>query len=253
MGILQEQTMVVQSCRYRHPVLGQVKVTVRANSSKISARWVGSEIQVNIPPMLPVKTYDDFIAKYQDSLALMRPKQYFFIGQHIESPDISISIVESPKVATVAVSVNKAKSALPGPTSYTLSVGTALLANGIGTPSVQSLINQNVIACAIHSAKSIVIDQARASAKRIGRAPLGWLIKDSKRALGKCSSSGIITLSPRLIFMPHELREFVICHEIAHLSELNHSPAFHSLCNSYLGGREKELSLMARKYKFPVF
>ena len=53
--------------------------------------------------------------------------------------------------------------------------------------------------------------------------------------------------------MPADLRRFVVCHELAHLSEMNHSAAFHRLCDSYLGGREAELNRAVKAFRFPVF
>jgi len=54
------------------------------------------------------------------------------------------------------------------------------------------------------------------------------------------------------VFLTRELREYIICHELAHLREMNHSAAFHRLCDSYLGGREASLEKKLREYRWPV-
>ena len=82
---------------------------------------------------------------------------------------------------------------------------------------------------------------------------MGWNVRRIKRALGKCSSKGIISLSPLLIFLPPDLVDFVIYHELAHLSEMNHSQAFHEICNRYCGGREAEYESRLRSFRFPVY
>ena len=51
-------------------------------------------------------------------------------------------------------------------------------------------------------------------------------IRDTKSRWGSCSSSGNISLSWRLILTPPEILEYVVAHEVAHLQEMNHSPAF---------------------------
>lgn len=43
---------------------------------------------------------------------------------------------------------------------------------------------------------------------------------------GSCNSRGEVRLNWRLIKAPHELIDYVVAHELAHLKHLNHSPAF---------------------------
>lgn len=54
-------------------------------------------------------------------------------------------------------------------------------------------------------------------------------IGDAKSRWGSCSSDGRIRLSWRLILAPPEVRRFVVAHEVAHLSHLDHGPAFKAL------------------------
>jgi predicted metal-dependent hydrolase len=43
---------------------------------------------------------------------------------------------------------------------------------------------------------------------------------------GSCSSTGQINYSWRLILAPDAARHYVVCHELAHLKHMNHSPKF---------------------------
>lgn len=43
---------------------------------------------------------------------------------------------------------------------------------------------------------------------------------------GSCSSNGTIMLNPALLFVPPEVRDYVIVHELAHLLEQNHSKKY---------------------------
>jgi predicted metal-dependent hydrolase len=51
-------------------------------------------------------------------------------------------------------------------------------------------------------------------------------INNAARRWGSCSGKGNINFSWRLIMCPPETIDYVICHELAHLNELNHSTRF---------------------------
>ncbi|MBQ7065937.1 MAG: M48 family metallopeptidase [Lachnospiraceae bacterium] len=59
-------------------------------------------------------------------------------------------------------------------------------------------------------------------------------IKDQKTCWGSCSKQGNLNFNWRLILMPEEILDYVVVHELAHLKQLNHSPAFWSLVESVI-------------------
>ncbi len=52
------------------------------------------------------------------------------------------------------------------------------------------------------------------------------IIRGQKTKRGTCSATKNIWLNWKLVKMPHDIAQYVICHELAHLTHLNHSPAF---------------------------
>lgn len=114
-------------------------------------------------------------------------------------------------------------------------------------------ISDCLLRCAGYLAPKFILPVAKEISRRLGVAPSRWEIGRGTRTLGTCHSSDRhISLSRALLFLLSELREYVICHELAHLTHADHSPAFHSLCNSYLCGREKELNRALKAFPWPI-
>ena len=72
------------------------------------------------------------------------------------------------------------------------------------------------------------------------------------RTLGHCSRSGVITISAYVLFFPQHLRQYIVCHELAHLTHFDHSEAFHRLCNEYCHGNETLWRREVRQFRFPI-
>jgi predicted metal-dependent hydrolase len=54
-------------------------------------------------------------------------------------------------------------------------------------------------------------------------------IRDQKTRWGSCSGTGAISLNWRIVLAPPETAEYIVIHELMHLKEMNHSPAFWGL------------------------
>ncbi|MFV2003296.1 MAG: M48 family metallopeptidase, partial [Paracoccaceae bacterium] len=51
-------------------------------------------------------------------------------------------------------------------------------------------------------------------------------LRDTRSRWGSCSAGGGLMFSWRLIMAPERVLQYVAAHEVAHLAEMNHSPAF---------------------------
>lgn len=117
---------------------------------------------------------------------------------------------------------------------------------------LQQLLGKVVMRVALALAPRILLPRAREIAGRVGTAPASWRVYSGRRVLGSCNSRGEVALSCACVFLPPELRDFIVCHELAHLTEMNHSARFHSLCDLYLGGNEKFLIGQLRRFQWPL-
>ena len=93
---------------------------------------------------------------------------------------------------------------------------------------------------------------AREVADGLELKPAGFEIGRGMRKLGHCTTKKVIQLSRNLMFLPEPLVRYIICHELAHLTHMNHSQQFHALCDQYTGGHEKELERQLRQFHYPI-
>ena len=63
-------------------------------------------------------------------------------------------------------------------------------------------------------------------AAKLGRPYTRLTLRDTRSRWGSCSSNGGLMYSWRLIMAPAPVLDYVAAHEVAHLAEMNHSPAF---------------------------
>lgn len=80
----------------------------------------------------------------------------------------------------------------------------------------------------------------------LGR-PHGKLtLRDTRSRWGSCTTRGDLMFSWRLIMAPPEVLDYVAAHEVAHLAEMNHSPAFWAVCERLAPGYEAPRAWLRR-------
>ncbi|HEY8594548.1 MAG TPA: SprT family zinc-dependent metalloprotease [Devosiaceae bacterium] len=75
-------------------------------------------------------------------------------------------------------------------------------------------------------AKTDLEAQVAIHARTLGVRPTAIRLRDQSARWGSCASSGRLNFNWRLIMAPGFVLDYVAAHEVAHLVEMNHSPAF---------------------------
>ncbi|MCR6629558.1 MAG: M48 family metallopeptidase [Magnetospirillum sp.] len=84
-------------------------------------------------------------------------------------------------------------------------------------------------------AKRLIVPRAHDMAARLERKPGRITVKDTRSRWGSCSSAGDLAFSWRLVLAPEGVLDYVVAHEVAHLVEMNHSPAFWAVVERLAG------------------
>jgi predicted metal-dependent hydrolase len=76
-------------------------------------------------------------------------------------------------------------------------------------------------------ARISLIAQSEAAALGVTYARIS--LRDQRSRWGSCSSRGTLSFNWRLVLAPHDVLDYVVVHEVCHLVELHHGPAFWKL------------------------
>lgn len=84
-------------------------------------------------------------------------------------------------------------------------------------------------------------------AARLGRRYSRITLRDTRSRWGSCSSKAALSYCWRLIMAPPEVLDYVAAHEVAHLAEMNHSPAFWAVLADLLPDHEASRKWLRRE------
>ncbi|MCM1163092.1 MAG: M48 family metallopeptidase [Muribaculaceae bacterium] len=226
------------------PQLGEVRITWR-RTSRLTARWDKGRVSIIVPLQCPAENALKYLEDARSFLVAHRKTGLFEIGRPLKldgGPTIHFEQSMSMKAGHITANVVDAS-------SYVISVSMDIDMN---SPEADGMISRVLMKVARHAAPATIIPEVRAEATRLGLNPNSISISRGHKVLGHCSPQGDIAISGACMFLPYELRRYVYCHELAHLTEMNHSERFHRLCNQYLGGTERQLIAALKNYKWPV-
>jgi len=79
------------------------------------------------------------------------------------------------------------------------------------------------------AALALALERIEHYSKFYGFSPQRVLVKNQKTRWGSCSHRGNLNFNYKILFLPQNLRDYIVVHELCHLKELNHSRKFWQL------------------------
>ena len=98
--------------------------------------------------------------------------------------------------------------------------------DGIFVPGPEARVGRRLGAHLREIARDRLAGASDDYAARLGRSYARISLRDTRSRWGSCTSDGGLMYSWRLIMAPPEVLDYVAAHEVAHLAQMNHSPAF---------------------------
>lgn len=95
-------------------------------------------------------------------------------------------------------------------------------------------------------AKALVAERVEFYRKQLGEEVQTVRIKDVRSRWGSCSSKRNLNFNWRLVMAPLEAVDYVVVHELCHLKEMNHSPAFWKLVEEIMPDYQRQRDWLKR-------
>ncbi len=99
-------------------------------------------------------------------------------------------------------------------------------------PGESHTIGRKVTSFLKREARSRLDEAVLRHAATLGVRPRAIRITDTVSRWGSCSTTRTLSFSWRIVMAPPEVLDYLAAHEVAHLREMNHSPAFWALVRS---------------------
>ena len=219
---------------------GQIVLRSRRGARNITMRVKPDGLYLTVPPRsrteAVLEALRPFRARLLEQYLQVKPKRIDF-GYRIQAECFRLSLAPgSWKCFTIRHTEEGMVIYCPPGTDFAL-------------PDIQLLLRNAVIRALKRAAESYLPPLLATWAERFRLTYNKVRITGARSRWGSCSGQNNISLSLFLMLLPEHLRDFIILHELCHTRHHNHSPQFHALLDSLVGGRERLLNRELKQYR----
>ncbi len=234
---------------FMHDVLGCVRLRVSRRARHFIATWKPGYLQLTVPAGATEEDVRMALSRMQPQLLKSRPAgaPWYESGRKVVCDDVTLTFIESDNISRgCSRSIKLAENgSVNGTIEYASDVDWSV-------PENMRVLYQQSMEVLYRVALTRLPLTVEPVFDRLGVRPRSWKVSRGRRILGTCRSNGEINISCAVMMLPRHLREYIVCHEVAHLTHPNHSPAFHALVDQYTGGKEKSLQAELRAFDWPL-
>ena len=229
---------------FEDPDFGYVEVHLRRGMRRITVKRKNDYLLVTAPRGMDGKDIVKAFNQMKPQIASLKMQQVqYYIGQVIKCFGCEVTIESDPQLKD-RICYGKSSDK-----EYYIRVPHDIDFKSFST---QKIISDALKSLMKNAAPTFLIPYARQLATTLnvpcGKITIGY----GMRKLGHCTIKNDIMLSANIMFLPKTLIAYVICHELAHVTHHDHSPAFHALVNQYVGDNEKILEKLLRQFQWPI-
>ncbi|PZU84192.1 MAG: hypothetical protein DI528_15015 [Shinella sp.] len=214
----------------------EMPLTIRRNAraTRITLRIEpgGRALKMTVPPGLKEREIADFLDRHQGWLKAK-------LSRYSDSPPIAdggeISLRGVPHRIIHSGHLRGLTEALDSEIGPVLSVS-----------GMEEHLGRRVATFLKKEARSDLEALVSTYAKRVGRPVKSLTMKDTRSRWGSCSWDGNLSFSWRIVMAPPPVIDYLAAHEVAHLREMNHGPAFWALCRELCPHMEEAKAWLKR-------
>ncbi|MFC6490892.1 M48 family metallopeptidase, partial [Nitratireductor sp. GCM10026969] len=185
----------------------------------------GAGLRVTVPPGLPAREIDHFLARHEgwleERLRKLPERPLVRHGIKIPLRGVPHLIVHEP--------------ALRGTVEAVTRDGQPLLV----VRGARVHLPRRVAEFLKREAKRDIEMLVARHTASVGRRAKAIRYKDTTSRWGSCTSDGTLSFSWRIMMAPPAVINYLVAHEVAHLKEMNHGPRFWKLCKELCPDTER--------------
>lgn len=236
--------MAVSISEFKDDVFGNVKVRTSSRAGRIIFRVREGKLNITVPTFTSLDFVKKSIANNRTKIERLFKRtssNVLHVGSVIESCCFTI-VINSHSIPKIFFSLKNGVLNIFVPSDI-----------DVEDYKFQKILKSNIIRIAKRTAAPYLEKRLNELALANNLKYNKFSLSHGKQRLGVCNSKRDISLSVYLIFYPPHIIDYIILHELAHLTVMNHSSEFHSLCDKYCNGNERKFERELKQFKNPLF